>query len=212
MKVSVRRMHPLIVVASLFSPSLNAQDGPGRIAGFVEAIEDGSALAGTSVEVVGTSLRALSDDAGRYRLRGIPLGTVSLRFVRLGYSTLTKTVTVVDDRVLRVTAEMGAGPIRLDPIRVLMERTRMIGDPLGIDEIPGAAHVLVAADLADPVLGSVTVTGYRYRFIVEGDMSQYVVEAIPIMNPDTKRHFYTDVSGIIREERGRPATERSPEL
>ena len=71
---------------------------------------------------------------------------------------------------------------------------------------------LIAADLADPVLGSVTVTGYRYRFIVEGDMSQYVVEAIPIMNPDTKRHFYTDVSGIIREERGRPATERSPEL
>ena len=150
MKVSVRRILPLIVLASLFSPSLNAQDGPGRIAGFVEAIEDGSALAGTSVEVVGTSLRALSDDAGRYALRGIPVGTVSLRFVRLGYSTLTKTVTVVDDRVLRVTAEMGAGPIRLDPIRVLMERTRMIGDPLGIDEIPGAAHVLVAADLESP--------------------------------------------------------------
>ena len=71
---------------------------------------------------------------------------------------------------------------------------------------------LIAPDLADPVLGSVTVTGYRYRFIVEGDMSQYAVEAIPIMNPDTKRHFYTDVSGIIREERGKPATERSPEL
>ena len=150
MNVSVRRIFPLIVVASLFSPSLNAQDGPGRIAGFVETTEDGSALAGTSVEVVGTSLRALSDDAGRYALRGMPLGTVSLRFVRLGYSTLTKTVTVVDDKVLRVTAEMGAGPIRLDPIRVLMERTRMIGDPLGIDEIPGAAHVLVAADLDSP--------------------------------------------------------------
>ncbi len=150
MSVSVRRILQLIVVASLLSPSVNAQDGPGRIAGFVQATEDGSALAGTSVEVVGTSLRTLSDDAGRYALRGIPLGTVSLRFVRLGYSTLTKTVTVVDDRELRVTAEMGAGPIRLDPIRVLTARTRMIGDPLGIDEIPGAAHVLVAADLESP--------------------------------------------------------------
>ena len=59
-------------------------------------------------------------------------------------------MTVVDGRDLRVIAEMGAGPIRLDPIRVLMERTRMIGDPLGMDVVPGDAHVLVAADLESP--------------------------------------------------------------
>ena len=150
MSFSTCRTLQLIVAASLFSSSLNAQDGPGRISGIVQATEDGSALSGTSVEVMGTSLRTLSDDAGRYSLRGIPLGTISLRFVRLGHSTLTKTVTVVDDRELRLVAEMGAGPIRLDPIRVLMERTRMIGDPLDIDEVPGAAHVLVAADLESP--------------------------------------------------------------
>ncbi len=71
---------------------------------------------------------------------------------------------------------------------------------------------LIAANLAEPVLGSVTVTGYRYRFVVESGRSGYSIEAIPIMNPETKRHFYTDVSGIISEERGEPATERSPEV
>ncbi len=150
MTFSVRRTLQLIFAASLLSPSLSAQDGPGRILGIVQATEDGSGLSGTSVEVMGTTLRTLSDDSGRYALKGIPLGTISLRFVRLGYTTLTKTVTLIDGRELRVPAEMGTGPIRLDPIRVLMERTRMIGDPLGIDEIPGSAHVLVAADLESP--------------------------------------------------------------
>ena len=70
---------------------------------------------------------------------------------------------------------------------------------------------LIAADFANPMLGAVTVTGYRYRFIVESGTPGYSIEGIPIMNPDTKRHFYTDVSGIIREERGKPPTERSPE-
>ena len=150
MHYSVRRTLPIAAAALLLSTSLNAQDGPGRILGTVQATEDGSVLAGTSVEVMGTSLRTLSDDAGRYALEGVPLGTISLRFERLGYSTLTRTVTVVDGREIRLSAEMGAGPIRVDPITVLLERTRMIGDPLGISEIPGAAHVLVAADLESP--------------------------------------------------------------
>ena len=147
MRFLVRRTLPLIIAASLLPHFLSAQAGPGRIRGRVQATEDGSGLSETSVQVLGTSLRTFTDEAGRYDLRGVPLGTISLQFVRMGYSTVTRTVTVVDDREVRVTAEMGAGPIRLDPIKVLMERTRMIGDPFDVGEVPGAAHVLLAADL-----------------------------------------------------------------
>ena len=150
MRSSVRGTITLATVALLLAIPLNAQEGTGQIRGVVQATEDGSVLAGTAVEVMGTQLRVLSDDAGRYGFDGVPLGIVSLRFERLGFATLTKTITVVDGQETRVSAEMGAGPIRIDPITVLLERTRMIGDPLGIDEIPGAAHVLVAADLESP--------------------------------------------------------------
>ncbi len=150
MRFSVRRTISLATVALLLATSLNAQERTGRIHGVVQAADDGAVLAGTTVEVMGGALRTLSDDAGRYAFDGVPLGTISLRFERLGYVTLTKTVTAVDGQETRVSAEMVEGPIRIDPITVLLKRTRMIGDPLGMDEIPGSAHVLVAADLASP--------------------------------------------------------------
>ena len=44
-------------------------------------------------------------------------------------------------------AQVDPDPIPLDTIRVITDRTRMIGDPLGVDVIPGSAHILVAEDL-----------------------------------------------------------------
>ncbi|MCH7892257.1 MAG: TonB-dependent receptor plug domain-containing protein, partial [Gemmatimonadetes bacterium] len=116
----------------------------------VRAQDDGSALSGATVEVVGASVGVLTDGAGRYKLLGIPSGTISLRFVGLGYTTLTKTVTLGADEAVVVHAELGTAPLRMDPIRVLLKRTRMVGDPLGTNAVPGAVHVLVTEDLDSP--------------------------------------------------------------
>lgn len=133
-----------------FAPHASAQDTAGRVAGTVAAADDGSPLGGTTVEVVGTSRGTLTDAAGRYRLNAVPLGTISLRFTRLGYSTMTQTVTVVDGRTAVVDVRMGSGPIALDALHVLLERTRMLGDPSGADELPGAAHILDREALEAP--------------------------------------------------------------
>ena len=119
-----------------------AQNGSASVEGVVRTQDDGSALPGATVEVVGAPIGVLTDEAGRYKLSGISSGTISLRFVRMGYTTLTKTVTLGRNDVVVVDARLGAGPLRMDPIRVLLKRTRMVGDPLGASEVPGSVHVL----------------------------------------------------------------------
>ena len=136
-------------VLPLASPLL-AQGGSGSVEGMVTAQDGGSALSGATVEVVGAPLGVLTDEVGRYSLSGISPGTISLRFVRIGYTTLTKTVTLDRNDALVVDAQLGTGPIRLDPMRVLAKRTRMVGDPLRALEAPGAVHVLVAEDIDAP--------------------------------------------------------------
>ena len=129
--------------ALLLASPLVAQSGSASVEGVVRGQDDGSVLSGATVEVVGASVGVLTDEAGRYTLSGISSGTISLRFMRIGYTTLTKTVTLGRDEAVVVDAQLGTGPIRLDPIRVLLKRTRMVGDPLGAFEAPGAVHVLV---------------------------------------------------------------------
>jgi Fe(3+) dicitrate transport protein len=137
-------------VALLLTSPLVAQDGPASVQGVVRAQDGDVALSGTTVEVVGASVGVLTDQAGWYRLQGVPTGTISLRFTRLGYTTLTRTVTLGSGEAVVVDALLGTGPIRLDPVRVLLKRTRMAGDPLGVQEAPGSVHVLVKEDVESP--------------------------------------------------------------
>ena len=147
-----RRIIPFAAysAALLLAPPVFAQSGSASVGGVARSQDEGSALWGVTVEVVGTSTVALSDEAGRYRLRGITPGTISLRFTRIGYTTLTRTVTLGADEAAVVDAQLGEAPLRVDPIRVLLKRTRMVGDPLDVNEAPGSVHVLVAEDLDSP--------------------------------------------------------------
>ncbi len=138
------------ITALLVASPLLAQSGSASVQGVVSAQDDGFALSGATVEVVGASLGVLTDGAGRYTIHGISSGTISLRFVRMGYTTLTKTVTLGANDAVVLDARLGAAPLRMDPIRVLLKRTRMVGDPLGANEVPGSVHVLVAEDLESP--------------------------------------------------------------
>ena len=150
--MQLRRLLPFAgySAASLLGAPLFAQSGSASVEGVVTSQEDGSARSGATVEVVGASLGVLTDARGRYGLRGISSGTISLRFTRIGYTTLTKTVTLGAGEAVVVDAQLGAAPLRMDPLRVLMKRTRMVGDPLGASEVPGSVHVLVAEDLDSP--------------------------------------------------------------
>ncbi len=73
------------------------------------------------------------------------------------------------------------------------------------------------ACLIDQVLASGEKSGYRYTYRAfdhdgDGVFEAYTVNAEPLDRPSGLRHFYTDQSGAIRFEVGRPAGPHSTPL
>ncbi len=82
------------VLLSLFLPATRAtaQGTPvGRIAGRVIDAETGQGIAGVGVQIVGTTLGAMTGVDGRYAIAQVPAGTVTLQVRRIGYAQKTIT-------------------------------------------------------------------------------------------------------------------------
>src|SRR4051812_33083846 len=84
------------LAAGAFAPALFAQPAAtGQIEGRVQNAITGDYLYNARVSVKGTNLVAQTDDAGYYRLNGVPAGTVHLRVFFTGMDEQEATVTVV---------------------------------------------------------------------------------------------------------------------
>jgi hypothetical protein len=81
-----------------------------------------------------------------------------------------------------------------------IRRTRRYAQNL--DELI-AQHLLSAAPAA-------TETGYDFLMQPSPDAVSYTVTATP--SAPEARHFFTDQTGVIRAESGKPATSTSPEI
>lgn len=90
-----------------------AQDG--AIAGSVTA-ETGETITGAQVHIPGTSFGTLSDDAGRYRLTGVPAGEHLLRVSTIGYQGSEQLVTVTAGEVAAVDFVLEISAVALDQI------------------------------------------------------------------------------------------------
>ena len=81
-----------------------AQATTGTITGRATDATNGVPMVGVSVRVAGTQLGAQTADDGRYTIRGVPAGTVSLQANRIGYEAKKATVTVAAGQT--VTADL----------------------------------------------------------------------------------------------------------
>jgi TonB-linked SusC/RagA family outer membrane protein len=83
-------------------PESNARRQPtvqaSTITGRVVQAESGTPVASATVNVIGTSLGALTNGEGRYTITNVPNGTHRLRVQRIGFAPDSATVTVAPDR------------------------------------------------------------------------------------------------------------------
>jgi TonB family protein len=93
----------------------------GAIAGVVRD-SGGARLVGANLSVIGTTLRTISDTAGRFRLVGVPAGAGALHVRRLGYRAAAVSVTVERGGTAAITVTLARLPRELDP--VLVEASR----------------------------------------------------------------------------------------
>lgn len=105
------------VVAPDFAPA------PGTLVGRVVNVQTGEPVGGARVTVQGGQLSAVADAQGRFRIRGVPQGTLTLVAAQDGYSGIAQTV--------RVGAEPTA-PLVLYLISEQAEREEAMSDAVAL--------------------------------------------------------------------------------
>ena len=82
-----------LVLCALASP-VAAQGTTGTVTGTVTSVETKQPLSDARVQVVGTSIGAVTDVQGKYRLSNVGAGSVTLSYTRVGYKADRIKVTV----------------------------------------------------------------------------------------------------------------------
>ena len=106
----------LALGALLVAPPLLAQQG--EVTGRVSDKSSGQSLAGAQVSVVGTTIRALTGQDGRYHFANVPSGSHTVRVAYIGYGTVTQTVSVSAGASAELNFAIAAVPIGLDAVVV----------------------------------------------------------------------------------------------
>ncbi|MGH7719877.1 MAG: SusC/RagA family TonB-linked outer membrane protein [Gemmatimonadaceae bacterium] len=115
----VRQTMKLAVAVALLSPSIQAQQAqPAVITGRVTDRATQQPVPNAQVVIVGTTRGTLTNDDGRYRIAGIPPGTVQVRALRIGYEAATQSVPVTAGGTATADFTLATAAINLDQVVV----------------------------------------------------------------------------------------------
>jgi TonB-dependent starch-binding outer membrane protein SusC len=122
MECSIRRWLGATVLgcltAVLVATSPLAAQTTGTVQGTVREAMTQRTLSSVQVHIPSMNRGVLSNADGRYQLINLPAGTHVIRFQRIGYATVTQTVTVAAGEPVRLDVEMTASAVALDEVVV----------------------------------------------------------------------------------------------
>jgi len=124
-------------------------EGVVRISGTVLDQASGAPLAGARITAAGSTRGAETDRRGYFALAGLTAteGTVEVTISRMGFETLRQVISVTDGATARIEVALQPSMFTLEPMQVLIERTRMMGDPAMGVSVPGSAFHLGPQDI-----------------------------------------------------------------
>ncbi|MEW5914775.1 MAG: SusC/RagA family TonB-linked outer membrane protein [Gemmatimonadota bacterium] len=112
-----RQFLSLVGVVLVIPTGLLAQN-TGMVTGRVTVEGIGRPLPQAQVGVVGLPIGTQTNEAGEYRLTGIPVGPRQIRVQRLGFAPSTQTVTVVAGQTATLNFEIREAPVSLEQVVV----------------------------------------------------------------------------------------------
>src|SRR5581483_5524593 len=113
------RFHARCVVGALIAVAVSAvgaQAQRATITGRVTAAGTNAPLGDSRVMVVGTTVAATTGADGRYTLRNVPAGAISVRVIRVGYQEVKKPITVTAGQDATLDFEMSQAIVQLQEI------------------------------------------------------------------------------------------------
>ncbi|MFN0098753.1 MAG: TonB-dependent receptor domain-containing protein [Gemmatimonadaceae bacterium] len=167
------------------APAATQSAGRGFIAGLVIDKESGRPLEAANVVVIGTTFRTASDLDGRYRI-GVPVGTYSVRVLRLGSApTQLDSIRVTNGATTTANFALGsialqlqsvaitAGPVRAsseDALLAMQKAAPRVSDGISAEAIKRAP----GADASDAIVRVTGVSVVDNKFaVVRGLAERY---------------------------------------
>lgn len=171
-----RRLSLFVVFCSLCFQSLFSQGLTGTLEGVARDRETKQVIVGAKVVIVGTTLGAVTDANGKFKITGAPVGVVQLKVDAFEYASLTQTDVVVKaSKPTYLTLELSARSAQAQAVTVtanLFERAedaKVSTNTLSQEEIrraPGASEDVTRMMLLLP--GVVAPSDSRNDLIVRG--------------------------------------------
>ena len=124
-------------------PRAEAQ-GTGTITGRVTDAASGNTIGQVRVSVTGAVINALTSDSGRYTLRAVPAGAVTLEFNRIGYEPGKTTVTVSSTAPVTADIQLKAAAFSLGAVV-----TTVTGPQRKVELANAVAQINVADKIAE---------------------------------------------------------------
>ena len=166
-------------MAVLPSASIQAQARTGAsIAGQVSDEATSAPLTGVLVAIEGTTIAALTDEGGRYRLEGVPRGPWILRAQRIGLATARVRITVPPEGTLTRDIALSVSALRLEDITVTADAVSRAEGELGTASVieRDAIEHITATSLAGVLQ---LVPGISTRAPGLGDVEQIALRTVP---------------------------------
>ena len=164
---------------ALLASSLHAQEPAGAsISGQVTDGATAAPLAGVLMTIEGTSISALTDDAGRYRLEGVPRGPQILRAQRIGLATARIRITVPSEGSLLRDIALSVSALRLQEITVTADAVSRAEGELGTASVieRDAIEHITATSLSGVLQ---LVPGVSTQAPGLGNVEQFALRSVP---------------------------------
>lgn len=156
----------LLALATFVLPERSLAAQGANVEGTITDAASGAAIADARVTVEGTRLQGITNARGFYRIANIPAGTVTLMVRRIGYKTLSTSVTLADGQNFTGNYAITASVVVLEEIVVTgtagkQERRAqgaVVAD-VNVSDLAEVAPIHTATDALRSRVPGVSVTG-----------------------------------------------------
>jgi TonB-dependent starch-binding outer membrane protein SusC len=180
------RVLPLSLLAALGvigtpRTALVAQQTAGAVEGRVVDMENGRPIAGARVRINGTTLGAVTGEAGTFRINAVPARQVDVSVRVIGYAPATKSVVVSSGQTAQVDLQLSVSALQLDQVVVTgsgqQVEAKKLGNTVAViqpTENTPVNDISTLLQAKEPGLSTITsagLTGTGARIRIRGNAS-----------------------------------------
>ncbi len=182
-------MKIIFFIIILLIPFTRAQTG-----GITGRVTDGNnPIPSVNILVINTSIGTITDDDGKYLLRGIPAGKHTIRYSSVGYKTENREVDIYSGRILEINIVLNQTVIEVGEVKVTGmkkqeqrdTRTSLIDlNPRSAKILPGAGEDVLRTLQSLP--GVLAPNDFSSQLVIRGsgpDQNLIIMDDVEIFNP-----------------------------